>query len=462
MPIFFPGTSRVCDRCSTEKALTDFGADASTCKSCGGLAAAADAVRTARVASENHESALDPSLDDVKHLIGWGTALEAEVAEAFVECGGDVVRTATAMGTAPSVIRARLRELQRAASRRGWAPGSDMTKPVPEGFHVKGVSTFYGADGELRGQWVKTQVDQEHRLEALMRAVREQMEPLRGAIDPVPSPQIDSDDLLNVIPIGDPHLGLHAWAEESGENFDLKIAEQDLCDAITGLLERAPKARTCMVVSLGDLFHSDNSEATTTRGTRVDVDSRWSKVLAVGVRTIRTCIDRALETHERVRFVPVCGNHDAHTSAMLGIAISLLYEREPRVEIDVSPSKFHYYRHGKVLFGMTHGDTAKKEQLGPIMAVDRREDWGQTEHRYWLTGHIHHESAKEFPGVIVESFRTLAPKDAWHAASGYRSGRDIRLDTYHAEFGHVDRRIHGISYIRFLQSQRDSSRCNAR
>jgi hypothetical protein len=62
----------------------------------------------------------------------------------------------------------------------------------------------------------------------------------------------------------------------------------------------------------------------------------------------------------------------------------------------------------------------------------------RVEFPHWLTGHIHHES-KEFDGVLVESFRTLAAKDAYHAGGGYRALRDIQAVSYHRHFGEMSR-----------------------
>lgn len=73
------------------------------------------------------------------------------------------------------------------------------------------------------------------------------------------------------------------------------------------------------------------------------------------------------------------------------------------------------------------------------MAADRPEDWGATEFRHWLCGHIHHWTAKEHPGVVVETFRTLAGKDAWHAGKGYRSRRDMNCIVYHKQYGEIQR-----------------------
>ena len=73
------------------------------------------------------------------------------------------------------------------------------------------------------------------------------------------------------------------------------------------------------------------------------------------------------------------------------------------------------------------------------MAADRAKDWGETEHRYWLCGHIHHASMKEYPGVQVESFGTLAGNDAYAANGGWRSQRNMQAIVYHCEFGEVAR-----------------------
>jgi ribosomal protein S12 len=75
------------------------------------------------------------------------------------------------------------------------------------------------------------------------------------------------------------------------------------------------------------------------------------------------------------------------------------------------------------------------------MAVDAAEDWGQCEHRIVLTGHVHHDSVKDFPGVRVESVRVLAAADAWSYGAGYRSKRDMKRIDFHKEYGEVARQL---------------------
>lgn len=380
----------------------------------------------------------------------FGGPIERAAGEAFARTGS-IEAAAAELGLTPVGLRARLQELARMAAKRGWSPSHDMTRSVPEGFAVKGVSTLYGADGEVRQQWVKSNRDQESRLELLAAAVATIAEPFRGMAEPVPMPRLDlaSDDLLNVIPLGDPHVGLYAWGRETlGPDFDLDVAEREIVAAVDHLIALAPPARECLIASLGDFYHSDNQSNRTARsGHALDVDGRWAKVLSVGIRAMRRCIDKALERHEIVRVVCEIGNHDDQSAIMLALCLSNYYEHEPRVIVDTSPAKFHWHEHGECLIGITHGDTVKKEQLGPIMASDMPEAWGRTKHRIWYTGHIHHDSVREYPGVMVESFRTLAARDAWSSAAGYRSGRDLKLDVWHKRWGRIMRHTVGIAQL---------------
>jgi hypothetical protein len=340
---------------------------------------------------------------------------------------------------------------ERLEARRDPAEHDYGTEQVPEGFHLSGLSELRGADGEVKLRWIKSAADAETRALQLRDAILQIGEEMPRA-KKAKAPRGTDDDLLCIYPIGDPHIGMHAWGKETGQDFDIKIAEQNLIAAVDALVELAPPAKHALVINLGDFFHADSSAATTTRGTRVDVDTRWAKVLAVGVRIMRRIIDRALEQHEHVTVICEIGNHDDQSSQMLALCLEQYYEREPRVTVDTSPSKFHWYRFGRNLIGTTHGDTVKFRDLPALMACDRPQDWGETEHRYWYVGHVHHDSlmtlqGKEHPGAIVETFRTLAPKDAWHAGQGYRAGQDLKLDVIHREDGRHNRHVVGIRQV---------------
>lgn len=300
--------------------------------------------------------------------------------------------------------------------------------------------TYAGvAKGKADKVWIKTDVSAEMREQIMREAIAVMCEEVRP-FQLVEAPATTQADLLNVIPIGDPHHGLYAWAAESGDDFDNDIARRLTLGAVDRLMASAPEAGTCIILPLGDVFHAnDQSNVTPGHKHQLDVDSRFVKVLGIGIETYRHAVIKALQKHKRVIVRFVSGNHDPQAIWALAFTIQAFFADNPRVTVDLSPAKFWFYKFGKVLIGATHGDTIKHEGLPGVMACDRAEDWGQTKHRYWYTGHVHHQSVKEFPGVICESFRTLAAKDAYAAGHGYRAGRDMVCITHHALHGEVER-----------------------
>lgn len=317
---------------------------------------------------------------------------------------------------------------------------------LPDGFRVHKVSTLVDATtGESKLQWIKATNQNGADPVAVLRAAFGDDGPPR--IERVPGPVSTDDDILAVIAHGDPHLGQLSWHEDAGENHDLAIAERHLMSAARHLIDIAPRAGQCLLIWIGDNTHSDGQSNTTTKGTRVDVDGRTTKMLAVAIRAFKAEVYMALEKFGHVHGIIERGNHDELLSAVVAMAVAQHFENEPRVTIDVSPEVYHFYRFGQNLIGTHHGDKAKPVDLLGVMAVDRAKDWGETKHRRWYCGHIHHEVVKEVPGVTVEYLRTIAPSDAWHRAQGYRAGRDLRLDVFHREYGLINRSIVGIQQI---------------
>jgi hypothetical protein len=332
---------------------------------------------------------------------------------------------------------------------RGHSPEHDMTHTVPEGFTVKGVSTLYGEDGTVKAQWVKSNQDAEQVRLMLEVATAAFADDVRGLAKPIKAPKLALKDSLSAYIIGDAHFGLYAWREEAGEDFDTSIASADLRKAIDLLVAGAPDSETGYLVDVGDLLHADNrSNMTPASGNVLDVDSRFQRVIRIAIEALKYCIGRMLQKHKRVRVFITPGNHNPDSAGWLALVLAAYFEREKRVHVEVSPAKFFYQRFGNVLIGITHGDKVKMGDLPSIMAADRARDWGETEHRYWWTGHIHHTKHQEHRGCFTESFNTLAASDAWHHASGYRSARQMQRIDIDAADGIYNRGIANIGMIR--------------
>lgn len=373
-------------------------------------------------------------------LYEWCTVRQLELLEA-VNKHKSMSAAARAFGVNKNLIINALKSVERKAAIHGYSPQHDLTHTTAPGQKLRGASTLYRrGEPEPVLQWVKTSADEEQR-EAIIRAtVAALAEDCRGLAPITAPPERAMADLLAVYPLGDPHFGMYAWAKESGDDFDLDIARSLTLGAVDRLVQAAPSAKTAILLPLGDIFHMDDqSNQTPTNRHQLDADGRFVKVLQVGIETFRHAVMRCLEKHNKVIVRFVSGNHDPHSVWALAFSISAYFEKEPRVSVDLSPSSHWFHRFGSVLIGATHGDKTKHRDLLGVMAADRPEDWGQTKHRYFYTGHIHSQTVTELPGLVCESFRTLAARDAYASGAGYRAGRDMRCIVHHREHGEIER-----------------------
>jgi transcription elongation factor Elf1 len=315
----------------------------------------------------------------------------------------------------------------------------EVNADIADGYLVKGQSKLYDADGNVKLTWEKTDRNKEQQFNLMRQAITELAKAIKP-IDPIPYKEQSSSQFANVIPIGDPHVGMYSAFNEVGEEYTTEKAKDLFTRAMTKAIDKCQPCDECYIINVGDFFHTDNSSNKTARsGNALDVDGRFNEIVKVGVHIVKTWIMLALEKHKTVHMINAIGNHDDHSSQWLNIAIDALFSNNDRVIVHDNASQFQYFTFGFNLIGVTHGDTAKMPDLGGIMATDVPEKWGNSIHRYWYTGHVHHDQVKEYRGYKAESFRTLAGKDAWHHASGYRSDRDIKVIVLHADYGEVER-----------------------
>lgn len=332
------------------------------------------------------------------------------------------------------------RELARAAI-RGDAPEHGLTKPVPDGFTVKGYSNYYNADGVLSGQWIKTRADDEARA-AMIRAAFEDAAHDLPRLAPVAPPAVTNANLCNLYTLTDAHIGALAWHREGGADWDLGIAERTLSGCFAAMVEGAPRARTAVVNIQGDFLHIDGLLPVTPASRHVlDADSRFPKVATVAVRTIRRILALALARHDTVRLIICEGNHDEASSVWLRIMFAALYEDEPRVTVDDAVLPFYVHQHGRVMLGFHHGHKVKNEQLPGLFAAQFPGMWGATDKRYAHCGHRHHVDEREYSGMTVVQHPTLAARDAYAARGGWIAGRAAQAVTYHERFGQVGRNV---------------------
>lgn len=380
------------------------------------------------VPAEDHK--IDPGLAQ------YATATQLRYLNAVAEHGSGG-KAAAALGVCKNAVNESIARLKGKAAAQGWAPEYDLSHRVPEPFVAKGHSTLYGADGEVKLQWVKTKIDDDRRLELIRQAVAALVEDVRPA-DPLPAPAATADHLCNLYTLTDAHVGMLAWRKEGGADWDLTIAEQTLTGCFEQMVLSSPAASTCVVNQLGDWLHSDGLlPVTPTSGHVLDQDGRFSKMVGAAIRILRRVIDLALSKHQTVFVVMAEGNHDLASSVWLRLMFAALYENEPRVRVVDSELPYYVHTHGEVMLAFHHGHLKRNGDLPLLFAAQYPREWGATTKRYAHTGHRHHEEVKEHSGMKVVQHSTLAARDAYAARGGWMSERQATAYTYHARWGQV-------------------------
>jgi hypothetical protein len=381
---------------------------------------------------------------DVK-LKEYATDRQAEYIDAVNKHGSNT-RAAKALGIGRRAVDTGILSVKKKAASSGYAPDNDFTNPTAPGFGIKRVSTNYNEDGQINQQWVIQEQNKENQQEAFKEYMAGFLEDVKGKAKKTVKPKLKHDkDLMSMIVIGDAHVGMYAWHEETGKtDFDTNIACRDMRAAIDDLVERSPNAETGVLVDVGDFMHANTSDNATAKGTALDVDTRFPRILRAAGMVMRYCIDKMLTKYKNVVVIIAKGNHNPEPAVAVALMLNFYYDKEPRVDVKDTIGMFHYLEWGRHLIGVNHGDKIKPARLVSVMARDQAEAWGRTRFRRWITGHIHHERVIEHDGCTVESFNTLAPPDAWHSGAGYGASQSMSLITLHKTKGRHSRHIYDL------------------
>lgn len=229
------------------------------------------------------------------------------------------------------------------------------------------------------------------------------------------------------IDIFDPHFGKLAWGKETGEDYDIDIAESRYMLALHTLLKKAAacdKIEKILFPIGNDLMHTDTTTSTTTAGTQQDSDIRWQKMW---VRT-RAAIMRGIKMASEIApvdIVIVPSNHDYQTIFYLGDLLECYYQNDRNITVNNSPKSRKYYTFGKCGIGFTHGNEENHADLALIMLREMQKEWSDVKFMEWHLGHFHKKKTMQYKsfddnkGISVRLLRSLSSADAWHAKKGY-------------------------------------------
>ncbi|HWL27962.1 MAG TPA: LysR family transcriptional regulator [Burkholderiaceae bacterium] len=380
-------------------------------------------------------------------LRSFATPRQLEYLDA-IEKHGSQQKAAAALGVSRRTVDRGMVALKQAAALRGYSPEHNLTHIVPSPFAMKGYSQYWNPDGTPGGHWIKTNVDQQQ-LMAMQQAVKEAFFEDSPALPAPEGPKLPDNDIIPWIQIGDAHIGLLTHIAEVNESFDLKIAERELCAAISILVDELPECERLVINDLGDATHYQDFTATSESGHSFDFDTRYPKMIKVYSRTMRFIIDKALTKAQHVDVIVNQGNHSRSNDIWMAELLKVAYGHTGRVHVLNNDSVFIGYRMGNTLVMTHHSDKCRPKDLANVMTTDFRKDYGETQFHYIDIGHIHHAMVlKEHPGIVVEAFNHLATTDKWAHDNGYRSRKCITVIKRSRTYGEIGRRLLPVEEIR--------------
>jgi hypothetical protein len=276
-------------------------------------------------------------------------------------------------------------------------------------------------------------------------AIQDAIDEMKADIVPYQPQQFNNPtgldtNLINQYTLTDFHLGMMAWGEETGADWDTKIAEETLIKYFQIAIELSPKSEKAIFAQIGDFLHWDGLDAVTPQNRHLlDADTRFTKLVRVAIRVIRQVITMLLEKHQTVYVIMAEGNHDTASSVWLREMLASFYADEPRLIIDTNPDPYYCITFGKVALFYHHSHLSGVQKLDTVLVSKFKKEFGVSEFVYAHTGHLHHLKQLETNLMVIEQHRTLASKDAYSSRGGWGSGRDSKVITYHKDFGEVAR-----------------------
>ena len=373
-------------------------------------------------------------------LLKFCKGVQVDNVSAYFDNDCSYAAAARALGKTPKALRMSILRAEKRACAKGCEPDKDLTHEVGSGNVIKRVSTNYDGDGNIKQQWVIQEPEKQRQLDL----IREIMVDLLSDVKPLTAipfrGEILDNDLHVNIPVGDAHIGCLVWGEECGDDYDLNIAETIHKKAIDMLIEQTPNASSCAIIDLGDYIHSDNQEGVTSRsGHSLDMDGRYHKVIRCAIRCTLYYIEQSLKKFQHVTYRPEVGNHNDTGAIWMQELLAILYANEPRVTVGNVAGNVFYWQHGECYFMSHHGHQIRGDRLYQLFAKKIMDDHIKTTYRKIYCGHVHHKSVNENAICEIETYRTLAAKDAYSSGAGYHAGRSITAETWHKTYGEMSK-----------------------
>ncbi|MAQ49069.1 MAG: hypothetical protein CL720_05070 [Chloroflexi bacterium] len=385
-----------------------------------------------------------PSSKD--HLLEFHKSLEAycrtnrqaQLLNSYIDKNYSSKYAAQDLGVDERYVRRVIAQLKRLSAEDGITPSFDASRFVDAGQKIKGKSTLT-KDDEGNIVWIKTTA------KAAAEDLAESVSDTVASLTPWPKvakPKTTENKLCTLYTITDYHIGAYSWARETGDDWDISIAQKVLINAVNDLINGSPKSSQAVLCQLGDFLHWDGLLAVTPTAKNVlDADGRFEKLTEIATECCINIVNLLLQSHDKVHVIMAEGNHDLAASVWLRLLMKQVFGKNKRVTVEDSPFPYYKFSWGNSFLGFHHGHLSRINKMPAKFYSEFARDMGQSAYRYLHTGHLHHKEVVEDAGVVVERHPTLSARDA-HGSRGFSNSiRAAQSITYDKDYGEVSRTV---------------------
>lgn len=381
--------------------------------------------------------------------------------DAWLEAGENSTLAAERLGIPRSTFRDRLK-----AGKRLAEIGADGVNII----RAAGASPYLTRTAWFKTDDVSVRVDiPPEEINRVQELLEEHVERLSEYAPRMEAVDYDLGDGLLVLCPADVHTGKLAKAYETGDEYNIGIAESRTREGVQRLLDMAVRfgIEEIIVNTGNDGLHIDNSRRTTTSGTPQDTDGQyWCMVESMFWTWVWVIEQCRLIAPVRVVFDP--SNHPWLSDWHVNRQLAAWFRQAEGVTFTShmqSPIHRKYVVYGSSVIGFTHGDGAKDSDLAAIANLECRDFLKGITRIYILVKHLHHKvrktvglspevSEKDLPGVTiirtglenlrenvcVEVVRSPSGTDGWHHRNGYVGAmKAVEAYFFHPEHGQLAR-----------------------
>lgn len=260
------------------------------------------------------------------------------------------------------------------------------------------------------------------------------------------------DKLITVAPGIELHYGKIAWIKETGDTYNLEIAEQRFDKSIEAIVKEQQniKANKLYYAIGNDIFNSD-SKGATTKGTPQHDQAGDLELFLNMVEMQKSAIDELAKHYNEVEIILTKSNHDYFKVSYLYIALMQRYENNKKVTFRDDFAIRQCISFGNNVIFLGHGDSNESRTISNL-ATEFPKEWAKGWYREAIFGHLHSKSLKqsEQGGVFIRRVGSPTGTDKWHKDNSWIGAvPSYQFITYREDGG-----VYGLKNVYFADRQK--------